>query len=89
MNKKTWCTVYLLRKLHFIGYGFVVDATTIKVNMDDIHYSSIAKVPSDLIPVNIKSITAEYAIKKYAYAHSIDKVMFPELVIRKKNIKLT
>ena len=56
--------------------------------MDDIHYSSIAKVPSDLIPVNIHSITAEYAIKTYAYAHSIDKVMFPELVIRENTSNL-
>ena len=80
----------MLRKLHFIGYGFVVDATTIKANMNDIHYSSIAKVPSDLILVNINGITAKYAIEKYAYAHSIDKVMFSELVVlREKKKKKT
>ena len=76
MIGKTLRTVYLLRKLHFIGYGFVVDATTIKVNMDDIHYSSIAKVPSDLIPVNIKSITAEYAIKNTHMLIPLTKLCF-------------
>ena len=56
--------------------------------MEDIHYSSIAKVPWDLIPVNINSITAEYAIKTYVYAHSIDKVMFSELVVHEKILNL-
>ncbi len=88
MIRKTWHTVYLVRKLQFIGYGFVADATTIKVNMANIYYSSIAKVPSDLISVNIHSITAKYAIKTYAYAHSIEKVMFPELVIHEKTSNL-
>ena len=56
--------------------------------MDNIHNSNITKVPSDLITVHINGITAKYVMEKYAYAHSIDKVMFPELVIRERTSNL-
>ena len=83
-NKKNWRTVVLSRTLK---ESFFVIANTTKVIMaGNIHYSRIAKVPSDLIIVHINGINVKHAIDIYAYTHSIDKVVFPELVIHEKKL---
>ena len=67
---------------------FFVLETTRNVIIYNIHYSSIAKVPSELSPVDMNGIRVKHDIDTYTYAHVIHKVMFPELVIHKKNKNL-